>query len=163
MKCLIGIVLIAGLMVLGSAANARCSEDGQRSQLVHAMWGARQLDFWTVNPDEIHRVLMPNGFDVGIKIDNETREAYARVLPKHFAASDELVRISLYDMTGTEPRQLTFTYGGANSLQGYSDKGGADRVVELGHPGLTLFLRKPVCVISAEVGLKDGSATDASK
>jgi hypothetical protein len=58
------------------------------------------------------------------------------------------VLLALYDMTHPTPRVLTDTWGGANSLQVYGPEGGADRVTEVGQPGVTLLLERPLCARS---------------
>ena len=61
------------------------------------------------------------------------------------------MKISLYDVRSQPPRLLAYTWGGTNSYQGYGALGGADRVDELGLPGITLMLFKPVCVTRASL------------
>jgi len=46
---------------------------------------------------------------------------------------------------------MTHTWGGANSRQGYGPKGGADRVDEVGNPGILFMLSKPGCADSGEL------------
>jgi hypothetical protein len=73
----------------------------------------------------------------------------------------ELVRIVLFDLASTPARELTAGWSGANSIQGFGAKGGADRVPELGDPGIRLVLLKPVCV-DTRTAATPARATDAA-
>ncbi len=148
MKSPVGVALscIAALLICGPTA-ARCFRDGERSQSVALSSGGKSIDRWDVDPNEIHRTTLANGFTVGLRIEPATAEKYRELLARSGAvAVDELVRISVYDMSETQPKLLTLTWGGANSRQGYGPRGGADRAVALGEPGIELWLHKAVCV-----------------
>jgi hypothetical protein len=88
---------------------------------------------------------VPNGFKLGVLIQDATTEKYSELKKLAWPYVPELVSIVLYDMGSSLPRELTMTWGGANSIQGYGSEGGAERVEELGNPGLVLHLMKPVC------------------
>lgn len=120
---------------------------GERVQRVYAEWNNKHLGFWDVDSDEPKTFELSNGLKLGIQIEEATAEKY-KELKDAWPHTPEMVSIRLFDMSTTPHKQLTMTWGGANSIQGYSDKGGADRVKELGSPGLTLHLMKAVCVKS---------------
>lgn len=135
---------IAASLLFASASTVACDESGNRIQRVYAASGGVHLKDWIVRSSEAEEVEMPNGFKVGVSIEPAAASKYASV-GREFAP--ELVRISLLDLTpGEAPRELTYTWGGANSIQGYGARGGADRVVQLGDPGITLTLINAVCV-----------------
>lgn len=131
-----------------------CVGTPERKQMVYLNWGGKQLDYWRTNPTEIHSIILPNDFTVGLKIEDAPDEIYQRSFKAWGGVSDELVQITLYDMNSKEPKYLTHTYGGANSIQGYSEAGGATGVAELGMPGITLHLMKPVCVTMDDIADK---------
>ncbi|WP_077409625.1 hypothetical protein [Marinicella sediminis] len=120
-------------------------QTGEREQKVFLSWDGQRLDHWTVEPGEIKAVELPNGFQLGLKLENPEPEKiidYREKIPH----PPEMVSISLYDLAGDAPVFLTRTYGGTNSIQGYGARGGADRVDVLGDPGISLTLFKPVCL-----------------
>lgn len=135
------VVLVAA--VWAHVAAACDPETGMRTQSVNLSWNGANLKRWDVSSPEIERVELGNGFQLGVRIEPATAEKYAEWRRKHVP---ELVKISLFDLSGSEPALLTYTWGGANSLQGYGSRGGADRVEALGDPGILLTLMKPVCV-----------------
>jgi hypothetical protein len=139
---LLGILAVATMACGGISAQADCLDTPEREQLVYVHSGAEELSHWIVKSSELHRVRLPNGFDLGLQIEAATKEKYQEVLSRRPAAS-ELVKITLFDMKSTPPRRLTQTWGGSNSFQSYGAKGGADRVEELGSPGVKLTLFKP--------------------
>ncbi len=132
-------------MICSPAHLLACDDNGLRQQYVYASSGTQQLESWAVSAGKIKTLVMPNDYSVGIKIENATPDYYTEQFEtgKHVP---EMVKITIYDMSSKSPRELTYTWGGANSIQGYSEKGGADRVLELGSDGITLQLMKPVCV-----------------
>lgn len=128
-----------------SAARGCDNQTGERVQHVFLDYAGTYIENWIVTSDKIKAVNLPNGFKLGIQIEPASREKYEEYLQDANYVS-ETVRITLYDLSDSTPKRLTFTFGGTNSLQGYGAKGGADRVVELGDPGVQLLLIKPVCV-----------------
>jgi hypothetical protein len=152
----ISISVASFFIALGSAsAAADCWNNAERVQSVYVHSGAKELGHWNVDSAEIHRVQVPNGFEVGIQIEPATDEKYQEILARleraNATAISELVKISLYDMRSQPPKLLTYTWGGTNSYQGYGALGGADRVSQLGLPGIRLTLFKPVCVTKASL------------
>jgi hypothetical protein len=127
------------------SASACDPDSGERTQSAHLSWNGTYVKHWDVSSPEIEKVALENGFKLGIRIEPASAETYAEWKLKHVP---ELVKISLYDLSGSEPELLTYTWGGANSRQGYGASGGADRVEVLGDPGILLTLLKPVCVSS---------------
>jgi hypothetical protein len=140
----LAIVFGVAIATASGATRACDVESGTRKQTVHLSWGGERLKSWAVLSPEIERVELPNGFNLGVKIEPASAEKYAELQAKTKHVS-ELVHISLFDLGGQEPVLLTHTWGGANSLQGYGASGGADRVEKLGDPGVLLTLLNPVC------------------
>ena len=159
------LALMLGCMFVGFGAGnaaASCFTTGERTQSVVLSSGGKDIDRWEVNASEIHRVKLANGFQLGLQIEPAAAEKYADLLKTaekygellkntKRPAYDELVKISLYDMRGATPKLLTSTWGGANSMQGYGPRGGADRVAALGSPGIDLWLHKAVCVTADDL------------
>jgi hypothetical protein len=109
--------------------------------------GDRYLTHWSVVDGETRPVVLPNGFRLGIRIEPASQQEYARwARGENAHYLPEMVAITLFDLTTPVPRELTHTWGGANSLQGYGPQGGADRVDAVGSPGITLLLNKANCV-----------------
>ena len=120
---------------------------GLSLQTVILSVGDQYLAHWSVVAGETRPIVLPNGFRLGIKIEPASREKYAEWAQREDVQYlPEMVKITLFDLTTPAPRELTHTWGGANSLQGYGPQGGADRVDAVGSPGVTLFLNKPNCV-----------------
>ncbi len=122
------------------------------SQQIRLSVGDRQIDRWTGASNSVRHIVLPNGFKLGVKIEQASREKYEDLLKRHRESSaPQLVRISLYDETETTPRLLTYTFGGINSVQGYGPRGGADRVDEVGSPGIEFQLSKANCLNAADI------------
>ncbi len=138
---------VAVLLAVAAPTPSRaCNPDtGEREQLVFLSSNGKPLTHWVAASGEMKRITLPNGFALGITLDEPEPRAERR-RPAAPGFGPEMVKISLYDLGAGEPRALTYTYGGTNSLQGYGAQGGADRVEELGSPGILLTLLKPVCV-----------------
>ena len=135
------ITLIFGLHTLFAAqfANASDSTLDTPEQKVVLTASGKHIDEWLVKSNEIKSFTLPNGFKLGIKIEPADQEFYK----EHSELSkddNEYVKITLYDVSGKSPKLLTYTWGGTNSTQGYGAQGGADRVVEVGSPGIILTL-----------------------
>lgn len=126
-------------------AHACNIETGEREQKVVLERSGKRVSAWPVVAGETKQVDLPNAFRLGVSVEPATPEKYGEMRAA-FRYVPELVKITLFDMSTQPPRRLTTTWGGANSIQGYGASGGADRVVELGDPGITLILQKPVCV-----------------
>lgn len=135
------------LFAFASSAIACDASDGSRKQTALLLVGQHQLLRWDATSPKIQEVALPNGFHLGVLVEDANAEKY-RQLHQHSRFVPELVHITLYDMTHPTPRVLTDTWGGANSLQAYGPEGGADRVTEVGQPGVTLFLERPLCARS---------------
>ena len=145
MRITINSLLLGFCAALTSQGAFACdTESGNRDQTVVLSVSGKEIDSWTAKSDEIKSVTLPNGFKLGVKIEPADQEHYAK-LAKMFKFSAESVQITLFNVSGSSPKQLTHTWGGTNSIQGYGSNGGADRVVELGNPGIVLTLLKPVC------------------
>ena len=145
MRIVISSFIFAFSTVLVAQSATACDNvSGNREQIVVLSANGKDVDSWIVKSDEIKSVMLPNGFKLGVKIEPADQEHYAKQA-KISKFVDESVKITLFNLSGNSPTQLTHTWGGANSIQGYGAKGGADRVVELGNPGIVLTLLKPVC------------------
>jgi hypothetical protein len=141
----VSIFLTASLIALSSQA---CDPDtGERQQHVFLTWNGQQISDWIVIPGEIEKITLPNGFELGISLEEPGLDVYDSQAERHDFVW-ELVRIDLYEISADEPQLLSRTYGGTNSLQGFGARGGANRVDELGDPGILLTLLKPVCLES---------------
>ncbi|MEO8385871.1 MAG: hypothetical protein ABI583_11560, partial [Betaproteobacteria bacterium] len=163
MRNSITLALCSFSIVFGACnAAASCLTSGERTQSVTLSSGGMGIDDWEVYSAEIHRTKLANGFELGLQIEPATKAKYGDLLKtaKKFGelvkvnktpAYDELVKISVYDMSGETPKLLTSTWGGANSMQGYGPKGGADRVDAVGEPGINLWLHKAVCVTATDI------------
>ena len=133
------------LLSVSFASHACDVDTGERQQHVFLSWNGQQISDWTVIPGETEQVSLPNGFELGVRLAEPEPEVYKRqVEGQDFVW--ELVEIKLFDLSGEEPQVLSRTYGGTNSLQGFGARGGANRVAELGDPGILLTLLKPVCL-----------------
>lgn len=122
------------------------------SQQIRLSVGDRQIDRWTGASNSVRHIVLPNGFKLGVKIEPVSREKYEELLKRLGESSaSELVRISLYDETEAAPRLITYTFGGTNSVQGYSPRGGADRIDEVGSSGIEFHLSKANCLSTADI------------
>ena len=132
-------------MCMSSASMACNWETGEREQLVFLSWDGKPVTDWTVQHGAMKVVDLPNGVKLGVEIDHPEQDKVQEQSTKTRYVP-EMVKISLFNLAGDTPEQLTYTYGGTNSLQGYGASGGADRVDLLGDPGIELTLLKPVCL-----------------
>jgi hypothetical protein len=145
MHCVTSGVLM-GLIALSAPTRALgCdAQTGERVQWAFLDWNGQNIDIWEVVSAEPKRFVLPNGFELGLSIEPAAPDKYAadwregRHVP-------ELVKVTLFDSAAVPPTRLTFNWAGANSFQGYGSDGGADRLEQLGSPGITLKLLKPVC------------------
>lgn len=134
-------ILVAGGLTWLPSANAACN-----AQSVAVSIGEVEVAHYEVVPSEIHRLALPNGFPLGLKIEPASTEKTQEIARKSEGhAPAEWVKISLYDLRNNPPKELTHTWGAANSYQGYGPAGGADRVTEIGEPGIELKLSKQKC------------------
>ena len=145
MRIIINSLLLGFCTALAAqSANACDWNTGSRHQMVVLSANGKDISTWDVKSDDIKSVTLPNGFKLGLKIEPADQEFYAKKA-KTLKFIDESVKITLFNVNGKSPKLLTYTWGGSNSIQGYGAKGGANRVVELGNPGIVLTLLKPVC------------------
>jgi hypothetical protein len=144
------VVLICWVVTFfgSGTASASCMSNGERVQRVYLSNGGKPIDIWETNPADIHRTTLGNGFSLGLKIEPATAGKYRELLAQtpQSPAFDELVKISVYDMSESEPKLLVSSWGGANSRQGYGPRGGAAMVEAIGEPGIELWLHKAVCL-----------------
>ena len=121
-----------------------CNDAGEPVQFVELSANGKVLDSWDVLNTEYHRVKLPNGMELGIKIEPAPKEKYLEILKQSKrTAFSELVKITLQDMNQSAPKKDSFTWGGTNSRQGYGNVGKNDD-----RPGVQvdLWLLKPHCV-----------------
>jgi len=143
---------IALLLTAPPTSHACDWNTGAREQQVFLSWNGKAVGNWVAEPGAIKKIALPNSFVLGVQLDEPEGETY-RDLATKASHVPEMVKISLFDLGGSEPKLLTHTYGGTNSLQGYGAAGGADRVESLGSPGVLLTLIKPVCAPKSAVAL----------
>ncbi len=142
------ILFFIGGLLRGETAHANCSAE----QLVEVKAGELHLATWRGTSDEVHAMALPNNFLLGLKVEQASRERHQAYLKQtKSTTAPALLRISVYDLSTDKPRLMTQTFGGVNSLQGYSPRGGADRVDEVGEPGITLRLHKQTCLDEAQI------------
>ncbi len=122
-------------------------QTGEREQRVFADLNGHVLAKWSQTSSEPKVFELESGLTLGIMIKDAEPEAYAGH-NEVFPFTPELVSIELFDMGTVPPTSLSKTWGGANSIQGFGSLGGANRVDELGNPGLSLHLVKPVCSVA---------------
>ena len=143
--------LILAITLLSPSIVAACDRHtGDRAQAVFLSWNGQRLENWEANMGTVHRVELPNGFQLGVKLDHPPTSRYLQ-LSNRLEHIPELVQIELFDYSGHEPSSLSLTYGGTNSIQGFGASGGANRVSSLGDPGVELTLLMPVCTDLARI------------
>ena len=142
------VVLITALISFSSYG---CdTETGERQQRVFLSSGGQMIADWEATLGAIEKVLLPNGLELGIQLNEPRPEIYQRqAVQENYVW--ELVEINLYDLSSAKPVLLSHTYGGTNSLQGFGPQGGANRVDEVGENGILLTLLKPVCLESSSL------------
>lgn len=141
-----------GLMVtlLACAPAMACDRDtGEQRQMAFASVGGQPLAHWEVESAAPHRLVLPNGFTLGVAIRAPTADEYAelnargrRPGPYH----PEMLRIELFDLATTPPTSLTYNWGGANTIQGYGRIGPDLQLGAAEGTGLQLALLKQACV-----------------
>lgn len=152
MKRIFAFAVAATTAVVGLESVASCRPDGTAEQTVSISAEGKQVERWTPVAGEIHRTRLPNGFELGLKIEPATAEKYRDLLARSKVVP-ELVKISLFDMTGT-PALLSTTWGGANSKQGFGPRGGANGVPAMGQQ-IELWLHKPTCITPATIAARE--------
>lgn len=142
---------ILSTVSLATFEASACDWDtGKRNQHVFLSWNGERVRSWDASVGSVEEVALPNGFELGIRLDEPELQKYVEVAEK-FQHVPEMVKISLFDLNRGEPELLSRTYAGTNSIQGFGARGGANRVEPLGDPGIQLTLLKPVCVEAAGV------------
>lgn len=122
-----------------------CTDTSETEQWVIVTEGPEEFMAWKMNSEETKRITMKDGFQLGLKINPVSDEYYRDRLQSRNAIA-EAVQITLFDMSMDPPKNLAMTYGGANSVQGYTSRGGATTVEELGPKGIEFMLHKSACV-----------------
>src|SRR5689334_8967222 len=69
------VVLFSALLAV-SGAHANCVSDGGRTQSVALFVDGRQVDRWDIEARDVHRVRLPQGFELGLRIEPATAEKY---------------------------------------------------------------------------------------
>jgi len=134
-------LLVASVNCFGS-----CDKDGTSTQTVWLSVEGRDIDRWQPVMGEIHRIRLPSGYNLGIRLDPTTDEKYREVLTRsQWRGIDEMVKITLLDMSGREPTSVSTTWGGVNSKQGFGPQGGANAPPQL-RDQIELWFHKPQCV-----------------
>ncbi|WP_376694855.1 hypothetical protein [Wenzhouxiangella sp. EGI_FJ10305] len=133
---------------LASFDSSACDRDtGERKQHAFMYWQGDLAHAWTASPGAVERISLPTGFELGVELDSPSRQQYIE-LSERIEHVPEMVEIRLLDLSNDEPKQLSRTYGASNSVQGFGIRGGANKVDELGEPGIRLTLIRPVCLES---------------
>ena len=94
---ILSVISFAAACVAFSATDVRasCIASGVSTQSVSLSSGGKNIERWQVNPSEIHRNRLANGFELGLKIEPATAEKYLEILKNTKSnAIDELVKIS---------------------------------------------------------------------
>lgn len=145
-------IIVTFLMIsLVAFPSHACDVDtGERQQHVFLYWDGQQISHWEAIPGQVEQITLPNGFELGISFDEPEPDISKQQVERHDYVW-ELVEIKLFDLSNEEPQLLSHTYGGTNSKQGFGARGAANRVSELGDPGILLTLFKPVCLKSSAV------------
>ncbi|MES2898174.1 MAG: hypothetical protein V4723_00530 [Pseudomonadota bacterium] len=138
------LVLALTLGATCTASFASCMSDGASIQSVELSIVGAAKERWEPVTGKIHRMRLPSGFELGVQIDPATKEKYQQLLEK-LPAIDELVKITLFDMRESSPVELSTTWGGTNSIQGFGPRGGANKVAVMPEQ-VQLWLHKPVCL-----------------
>jgi hypothetical protein len=140
-----GFTLSIGLLIVACGVQAECTKDGTPSLTVWLSIEGRNFDRWEPVAGQIHRLRLPHGSELGIEIDPTTEEKYRALLTgSPWRGVDELVKITLFEMSGPAPVTMTSTWGGVNSKQGYGPRGGTDNAPLSDE--IELWLHKPLCV-----------------
>jgi len=128
------------------AAKLGCGNSQVGSQRVYAYFNGASLDSWNADPAAMHQEKLPDGSNIGVKIEPVPASYYARTpfRDMHYAA--ELVKVSLFDMSHGTPRLLLHNFAGASSTQSYFGDVAPDKPLDLNAAGLTLVLQKASCV-----------------
>lgn len=146
-------LMVFGLLSLSTEVTASCAS-GKSSQSVRLAIEGKAHDRWEPAEGHIHQVRLPQGFELGVRIEAATDEKYRELFARRGGRGvDELVKIELYDMSGAKPVLVSSTWGGANSLQGFGPRGGANGVPALGEQ-IELWLHKPYCVTPERLAAK---------
>ncbi len=157
-KRLTATVLCLASLFATQNAHSECNA----TQLVEVKVGEKQVAAWKGVSNEVHSLVMANGFKVGLKVEQASRESQEYWLKRGKSNTmPELLRISVYDLSGTpdaKPRLMTYSFGGVNSKQGYTPRGGAARIEEVGEPGITLNLSRQTCLNADQVAALPSAA-----
>ena len=145
------ISIIVTMLLASGGAYADCVHDGGRTQSVALSVEGRQIDRWEITSSAVHRVRLPQGFELGLQIEPATAEKYRELFEKtKWSGISELVKITLLDMSVVPPQELSTTWGGANSKQGFGPRGGANGVPVL-LDQIELWFYNPVCVTASTI------------
>ncbi|MDZ7790863.1 MAG: hypothetical protein U5L08_10305 [Xanthomonadales bacterium] len=137
--------ILIGASLAGFDASACDRDTGERRQHAFIYCQGDLMHTWTASPGAVESITLPNGFELGVELDNPSRQFYLDYSERaeHVA---EMVQIRLLDLSKDEPEELSRTYAASNSVQGFGIRGGCNKVDELGHPGIRLTLIRPVCL-----------------
>lgn len=130
---------------LASFSSFACDRDtGERRQHAFVYWEGDLVHAWSASPGAVESITLPTGFELGVELTNPPRQFYADY-SERAEHVPEMVQIRLLDLSDDEPEELSRTYAGSNAVQGFGIRGGANKVSELGDPGIRLTLIRPVC------------------
>ncbi len=142
----IGFYILTFLIIVFAAASAAACDwkTGERKQHVFLSWNGEGLEDWEAPMGHIQQVTLPNGFELGIELDELPHQKHMQLAEK-LQHVPEVVQINLFDLAAGESELLSETFGETNSIQGFGARGEANTVEKLGDPGINLTLLKPVC------------------
>ena len=123
---------ICFMLLAGSSVSAvACDpETGERRQMIFLESGGKTVEYWQMDSGRMREVDLPSGEKIGVSITPASVQKYQEN-GSSGRFSPELVEIRLYDLSAEEPMETHMSWGGANSVQGFSN--------------FTLNLLKPVC------------------
>lgn len=131
-----------------------CENPESPQQLVIARGAGPFPEEWRPQPGELRELVFANGLRLGVEVAPVDTDFYHSRLGEKEAYL-ERVRISLYDLRKDPPELLSTTYGGADSIQGFSAMGGANSIDPLGDEKLQLQLIKPNCIKATDLAGMD--------
>lgn len=147
-------VLMSLTLAVAGEAIEPCENPESPRQLVIARGAGPFPEEWHPDAGELRELEFANGLRLGVEVAPVEADFYhSRLGGKE--AYLERVRVSLYDLRKDPPELLSNTYGGADSIQGFSATGGANSLEQLGDEELQLHLIKPNCIKASDLADMD--------
>jgi hypothetical protein len=130
------ILACIALAVFTSSLFACNPETGERRQMIFVEADNKTVEHWEMVPGKIKELKLPNGKEVGISVAPAAPEKYLEMRASGRYVP-EMVEIRIYNTEGEVAVEEQMSWGGANSVQGYS--------------GYTINLLKPVCYTPVDI------------